>query len=768
MRQWFSCRWVAPRVTIDPAGIVAIMILATTTARIVLLACALPLAAQVNVLTYQYDNSRAGANPNEFVLTPANVNANGFGQLFYQPVDGAVYGQPLYLEGVNIPGKGFHNVVYIVTEHDSVYAFDADDNAGVDAAPLWQVSFLSSANVTTVPYTDVNCDQISPEIGITSTPVIDAVSGTMYVVAMTKETAGGTISYVHRLHALDLTSGAEKPGSPAVVEASVPGTGDGGTTVVFEPKNYKQRPGLLLLGGVVFTAWSSHCDEFQYHGWLIGYDATTLQQVAVYNNTPNGSQASFWTGGAAPAADANGNIYLVAGNGTFDRASGGVDLGESFSKLAITGGLLPAGLSVVDYFTPFNFVSLNDGDVDVGSSGVALVGDEAGSSAHPHLMVGIGKEGRIYVLDRDNMGKWQAGSDSQIVGSLANAVVGSFGKPAYFNKTAYFCGSGDNLKAFTLANATLGAAPSSQSATQFAYAGCVPTISAKGTANAIVWAIDSAGLLRAYDATNLANELWDSNQNQARDAMGAPVRFSAPMVVNGKVYVGTQNSLAVYGLLSSISVRNAASGQANIAAPGSIVSIFGSGLAQSTVEASGFPLRTTLGGATVTINNAAVPIYYASSEQINIQVAYDAAAAATVAVISGASTTFVIQPTAPGIFLINGTQAAALNQDGTVNGPTEPAFVGSVLQVYATGLGAVDNPVATGAAAPASPLSQTSATVEASIGGQTARVQFAGLAPGFAGLYQVNIVVPQLTTGAYTLQIVAGGVPSNTATVNIR
>jgi len=753
------------------------MILATTTARIILFACALPLAAQVNVLTYQYDNSRASSNPNEFVLTPANVNANGFGQLFFQPVDGAVYGQPLYLEGVNIPGKGFHNVVYVVTEHDSAYAFDADDNVGVDAAPLWQVSFLSSANVTTVPYTDVNCNQISPEIGITSTPVIDAASGTMYVVAMTKETEGGAISYVHRLHALDLTSGAEKPGSPVVVEASVPGTGDGGTTVVFEPKNYKQRPGLLLLNGVVYTAWSSHCDAFQYHGWLIGYDATTLQQVAVYNNTPNGSQASFWTGGAAPAADANGNIYLVAGNGTFDAASGGLDFGESFNKLSTVGGL-----AVQDYFTPFNFLSLNDGDVDVGSSGVALVGDEAGSSAHPHLMVGIGKEGRIYVLDRDNMGKWQAGSDSQIVGSLANAVAGSFGKPAYFNKTAYFCGSGDNLKAFPLSNATLAAAPSSQSATQFAYAGCVPTISANGTANAIVWAIDSAGLLRAYDATNLANELWDSNQNQARDAMGAPVRFSAPIVVNGKVYVGTQNSVVVYGLLSSISVRNAASGQANIAAPGSIVSIFGSGMAQTMAGASGFPLPFMLGGATVPLlafdgsayYAGAAPMYYASPSQLNLQIPFyiPAGVGLMLNVFSGSltvnGTTLVMQPTAPGIFLLNGTQTAALNQDGTVNGPTQPAFVGSVIQVYATGLGAVDNPVVEGAAAPASPLSQTLATVQASIGGQTAQVQFAGLAPGFAGLYQVNIVVPQLATGAYALQIVAGGVPSNTATVNIR
>ena len=343
----------------------------------------------------------------------------------------------------------------------------------------------------------------------------------------------------------------------------------------------------------------------------------------------------------------------------------------------------------------------------------------------------------------------------------------------------YFCGSGDNLKAFPLANATLAAAPSSQSATQFAYAGCAPTISANGTANAIVWAIDSAGLVRAYDATNLANELWNSNQNEARDALGAAVRFTAPIVVNGKVYVGTQNSVVVYGLLSTISVRNAASGQANIAAPGSIVSIFGSGLAQSTMGASGFPLQTTLGGASTGITGLvafgifSAPIYYASPTQINIQLPFfPTSGAPDLTVNLGGQnvgeTIFVMQSTAPGIFLLNGTQAAALNQDGTVNGPTQPALAGSVIQVYATGLGAVDNPVVEGAAAPASPLSQTIATVQASIGGQAAQVQFAGLAPGFAGLYQVNVVVPQLASGAYALQIAAGGVASNAATVNIQ
>src|SRR5579883_528410 len=511
----------------------------------VLLLFALPLSAQVNVLTYQYDNTRAGANLKETVLTPGNVNANQFGKLFAYPVDGYVYGQPLDLAGVPMPGKGAYNVVYVATEHDSVYAFDADSNAGPNAAPLWQVSFLNpAAGVTTVPYQDTRCDQIVPEIGITSTPVIDPASGTLYVVAMTKESLKGVVGYVHRLHALDVSTGAERPGSPVTIQASYPGTGEGGSTLVFQPRNYKQRPGLLLLNGVVYTAWSSHCDIGVYHGWLIGYDARSLQQVAVYNNTPNGNEGSFWASGAAPAADAAGNIYLVAGNGTFDSSTGGPDLGESYIKLSPAGGL-----AVADYFAPFNFNELNNGDADVGSAGVAFVGDEAGNASHPHLMAGSGKEGRIYLIDRDNLGHWQAVSDSQIPGSVAGAIGGLFGNPAYFNQAVYFCGAGDSLKAFPVSNAQLAAAPSSKSSATFGYPGCVPTISANGNSNGIVWVLESSATLHAYDTSNLAHELYNSNQNNMRDALGSYVKFTVPMLANGKVYAGTANALAVYGLL---------------------------------------------------------------------------------------------------------------------------------------------------------------------------------------------------------------------------
>jgi hypothetical protein len=523
-----------------------------------LLVCVAPARAQNGVLTYQYDNARTGANTHEAVLTPSNVNTATFGKLFTHPVDGMVYAQPLYLSNVTVPGRGTHNVVYIATEHDSVYAFDADNDSGQNSSPLWQINFLSQG-ITTMPAQDTGCNQITPEMGITGTPVIDPASGTLYLVATTKETTSGTVQYVHRLHALDLRTGAEQPGSPVVVQASVPGTGEGGAKVVFNAKSYKQRPGLLLLNGVVYAAFSSHCDIGAYHGWLMGYDAATLRQVSVYNNTPNGNEGSFWSGGAGPAADAAGYIYIVSANGTFDAAAGGPDLGESYIKL----GTASNGLSVLDYFTPFNYGPLNDNDVDTGSAGVTLLGDEAGSPAHPHLMAGAGKEGRIYLLDRDHPGKWQAGSDSQIVQSLPSAIGGLFGNPSYFNQTLYFCGSGDTLKAFPVVNAQMSAAPASKSPEPYGYPGCLPSLSANGANNGIAWALQPAGILSAYDASDLSNEIYSSNQNAARDALESVVKFTSPIVVNGKVYAATANALFAYGLLPqggiTLSIAGAAS-----------------------------------------------------------------------------------------------------------------------------------------------------------------------------------------------------------------
>jgi uncharacterized protein (TIGR03437 family) len=714
-----------------------------------------PAAAQVSVLTYHNDLARTGQNLSEAALTPANVNMQQFGRLFSYPVDGYVYAQPLYLPGVAIPGQGAHNVVFVATEHDSVYAFDAD--RGV-TTPLWHVSFLDpSSGATTVPYQNVfGCNQIVPEIGITGTPVIDPASATLYVVAMTMEVSGGTTTYAHRLHALDMTTGAERPGSPVLIQASVPGTGDKGSTVTFIPRNYKSRPGVLLLNGVVYTSWSSHCDAGTYHGWLMGYDAKTLTQVSVYNNTPNGSQGSFWAAGAAPAVDAQGNIYLDAGNGTFDADTGGMDLGESFIKLSTSGGL-----SVVDYFAPFNQLDLNRRDLDTGSSGTLLLPDSAGSPEHPHLLTSAGKEGRIYLLDRDNLGHFQAGADSQIVQSLPGAVGGMFSTPAYFNGTVYFSGAGDNLKAFPIAIALFATTPSSQSATKMGGLGSVPSVSANGAANGIVWVLESSGggILRAYDAANLANELYNSSQNRARDALGSYVKFSTPTIANGNVYAGTQNSLAVYGLLGSPAVApggvvNAASYQPRPVAPGSYITLFGHNLAQTIATAPTYPLPKTLAGSSLTINGVPAPIYYASPTQIDAQVPFGTALGTATAILTvgGAplpAITFTVQATAPGLF----TSAAT-------------ASAGTVITVYGTGQGMVDTPIADGAAAPDSSIGIT-APVTATIGGQPVQDSAAGLAPRVAGVFEVSIQIPNLPPGDYPLIVTIGNVPSNSALITV-
>ncbi|HTA70115.1 MAG TPA: hypothetical protein VK776_17625 [Bryobacteraceae bacterium] len=502
------------------------------------LLCAISCYGQVSVLTYHNDLARTGQNLNETSLTPATLRSGQFAHLFTDSVDGQVYAQPLYMPDVNIPGKGVYNVVFVVTEHDSVYAFDADGNA---AAPLWHVNFTNpTLGITPASADALQCAAIAPEIGITGTPVIDPTTGTLYVVAMTLEYVAE--NYVQRLHALDVATGAERPGSPVEIHASTPGTGDGNTTVKFNPGLYKQRPGLLLLSGVVYTTWSSHCDAGRYHGWVIGYDSKTLQQVALYIDTPNWDAGSIWQSGAAPAADPEGNIFLVSGNGTFDTNLGGTDLGESIIKLSTT-----KGLAVADYFTPFNSTALSEKELDLGSSGALLLPDNAGSGAHPHLAISGSKEGRIYVLDRDNMGHFQPDSDNQIVQSLESAVGPLFGIPVYFNNTVYFSGSNDALKAFSITNGLMSQQPVAQSAAAFPFPGTVPSISANGSQGGIVWLIDATSQLRAFDAADLV-ELYHAS-------IGPYVKFSTPTIANGKVYVGTMNSLTVFGLRNERRLR---------------------------------------------------------------------------------------------------------------------------------------------------------------------------------------------------------------------
>jgi hypothetical protein len=500
-----------------------------------------------SVLTYHNDLGRTGQNLNEMLLTPANVTSATFGKLFSDSIDGQAYAQPLYIPNLTISGQGAHNVVYVATENDTVYAFDAD--RGGAGSLLWHTSLLPNGG-SAVSSGDTSCGQIVPQIGITSTPVIDLTSNTLYAVAMTKEGS----SYFQRLHALDITTGQEKLGGPVVITATVPGSGAGssGGKITFDPLSQLNRPGLALVNGIVYIAFGSHCDVFPYHGWMFAYSASNLGQIAVFNATPNGSQGAIWQTGDAPAVDSGNNLYVMTGNGTFDANTGGVNFGDSFLKLTKSGSSL--GLS--DYFTPFDQANLNSSDQDVGSGGPLVLPDQPGT--HPHLLVGASKPGTIYLLNRDNMGHYCGGcsSDTQIVQSLPGAITSSFGTPAYWNGNVYFLGSGDSLKAFSLTNGLLSTSPTSQAVNGFGFPGATPSVSANGTTNGIVWALqnDAAGsgpaVLHAYNATNVATELYNSNQAAGgRDTPGFAVKFSVPTVVNGKVYIGTAAELDVFGLL---------------------------------------------------------------------------------------------------------------------------------------------------------------------------------------------------------------------------
>jgi hypothetical protein len=500
--------------------------------------------------TYHNDNFRTGQNTNETVLTPANVGTATFGKLFSYALDGYAFASPLYMANVSIPGQGVHNVLFVATEHDSVYAFDAD---GLTNSPLWQVSFINpGAGVTTVPCNDIGvCDDIPNEFGITSTPVIDPTNGTIYVVAATKE---NTTNYVQRLHALDITTGAEKFGGPVVIQGSVAGTGPGsvGGQVSFDAFQENQRTGLLLANGVVYFGFSSHGDVEPYYGWVMGYSATNLQhQSLVFNAAPNANKAGIWMNGDGLACDST-NIYFITGDGTFNANTGGKDYGDCFLRIT------PAGV-VTDYFSPSVQTTLDQNNLDLGSGGVLLLPDQSG--AHPHEMVSAGKNGTIYLVDRDNMGHYHSNSD-QIVQSLVNIFYnnsedegGNFSSPVYFNGSVYFAPVLNNLNAFQLSNGLLSTSPTSLSADTYSQRGGTMAISANGTANGILWTLQSTGtltypgVLHAYNPANVSNEFYNSNQAGTRDTLDAWWKFSVPLVANGKVFVTSMNQLTVYGLL---------------------------------------------------------------------------------------------------------------------------------------------------------------------------------------------------------------------------
>ena len=505
-------------------------------------------SSSVDVVTYHYDNLRTGQSTSENILTPANVNSTSFGKLGSFLVDGAVDAQPLYLSNVTIPGVGVRNVLYVVTENGTVFAFDADSVNGNTTTPLWMKSTQSPGETAS---DNRGCGQVSPKIGITSTPVIDRSRGVIYVVAVSKDAQGG---YHHRIHALDLTTGNEALGGPVAITATFPGSGAGSSngTVVFDPSQYNERAGLLEVNGTIVTVWGSHCDIGTYTSWVMAFSAGNLQQTGVLNLVPNGSEGGIWMAGGAPASDAAGNAYFIIGNGTFDTtlnagfpAQG--DCGNCFAKISVP------SVALLDYFTPRNTVMLSDDDFDLGSGGPLLLPDltDAGGVTR-HLAVASGKQNAsIYVLDRENMGKFNSSADAiyqEIPGGIGSG--GEFGKPSYFNNTVYYGGVGDTLKAFPIVNATLTATPSSQSSIQFAYPGTTPSISSNGATGGIVWAIENAasstGVLHAYDAANLGTELYNSNQAGKRDQF-SDNKFVTPMVANGRVYVGTPNSVVVFG-----------------------------------------------------------------------------------------------------------------------------------------------------------------------------------------------------------------------------
>ncbi len=519
-----------------------------------ILASTLSLGAQVTVPTARYNNQRTSVNANETILTPANVNSTNFGKLFSQSVLGYVFAQPLYVPNVTIGGVA-HNVVYVATEHDSVYAFDADSNTGANASPLWQTTFLSSG-VTTVPSTANNCGDILPEYGVTGTPVIDTSTNTLYVVAETLENSGST--FMSRIHALDITTGLEKPGSPFPISASV--TVPGQSAVTFQSKVQGQRPGLLLYNGVVYIGYASHCDNNGWRGWILGYsyNQTNFSQVFVFSTEPSsttGVGGGIWMAGQGLSMDMGSNLFAATGNGQFDTTHNPpINFGDSIFRIDLS-----IGPTVQDYFTPYTQSTLDLNDADLGSGGMAMLFNQSGPN--PSLLVQAGKDGVIHVVNQTNMGQYNSSSDNIV--QEASGIGSLYSSPVYFNGKVYFWADSDIVKAYTVTNGRLSTAPTDSGVDYFYFPGATPTISANGTSNAILWALNGDGwvdgsgpnnpaVLYAYNAANLAaGSLYNSNENLTRDNPGGAIKFAVPTVANGKVYVGEAGELSVFGELGS-------------------------------------------------------------------------------------------------------------------------------------------------------------------------------------------------------------------------
>ena len=594
-------------------------------AGLVLAAGSPSMSAQISVTTWRNDIARTGQNLSETILNPSNVNPTQFGKLFSQAVDGYVYAQPLYLPNVTIGGQS-HNVVFVATEHDSVYAFDADSNGGANANPLWFASMLTTAHGAAAGATTVSSDTVGtdiiPELGITGTPVIDPASGTLYVVSFTQEGS----NFFLRLHALDVTSGAEKYGGPVVITASVPGTGNGSSagTLTLDAEWQNQRPGLLLLNGIVYIGFGSHGDNGPWHGWVLGYNEQTLKQTGAFCTTPNGVGAGVWMGGGGLAADVidpaghpYGRMFVATGNGDYTATTpyaAGMDYGDSILALDLTNGVP----TIQDDFTPEGQAQLDEWDMDQASGGVMLIPTQT-TGSYPYLLVQAGKSGELYLLNRQNLGGYNTAGD-QVVQELPYAVgnVGAWSSAAYWNGTIYYWGQIDTLKAFSLANGQL-TGPTATSSETYNYPGANPVISANGNTQGIVWSLETdaymtsgPSVLMAHNAANVSTTLYSSNTNLSRDNPGNAVKFTVPTVVNGKVYAGAQYQLSVYGLLSGQQLASDP-----VMSPGA--ETFSGNLSVSITDATpGATIYYTLDGTTPTVASAVytTPITIAATTTI--------------------------------------------------------------------------------------------------------------------------------------------------------
>lgn len=515
----------------------------------------------VSVLTWHDNVARTGLNDNETQLTPANVNRNSFGKILSYPVVGQQYAEPLYVPNLAIPGKGTHDVVLVVTEHNDVYAFDADSNAGPDGGVLWHVN-LGPPATTPSPYIGGRYGPwtlVTPYIGIEGTPVIDPSTNTMYLDSFTN-TASGV--YEHHIYAIDITTGQNKV-PPVLVQENYPGNGAGstdGVTVPFIANRQQQRPALTLLNGIVYVAYGSFDDTDPHHGWILGFDASTLQLARAFNTTPNllippvvysdGKQypgeGPIWQSGAGLSSDGT-NLYAMTGNGDFDTNlnAQGFPTAQAYADSFIKVSTASSTLTLTDYFTPYNQLALTNADNDIGSAGPMVLPDSVGSAAHPHLLVGVGKQGIIWVLDRDNMGKFTPTAPDHVLQEV-QLGSGAWSNPAYFNGRIYFHGVNGVLKAYSISNGVLSSAAVAQAGTTYGYPGATPSISSNGTSDGIIWDLQNTGVLHAYDATTLA-ELYNSNQTPG-DQLGSYVKFTTPTIADGKVFVGTANSLVIFGL----------------------------------------------------------------------------------------------------------------------------------------------------------------------------------------------------------------------------